>query len=50
MSKISELDTFFELAESTVTYAKHCYEEGLDGNIKADVLDLIEQVLQYATL
>ena len=43
MSKISELDTFFELTESTVTYAKLRYEEGLDGNIKADVLDWVLQ-------
>ena len=42
MSEINELEAFFELAESTITYVKHCSEEGLDEDIKADVLDLIE--------
>ena len=50
MSEINELEAFFELAESTVTYVKHCYEEGLDEDIKADILDLIEQVLQYGVM
>ena len=35
-----ELEAFFELAESTITYVHHCYEEGLDEDIKADDLDL----------
>ena len=38
--KMSELEAFFEHAEFTVTYVKHCYEKGLDEDIKADVLDL----------
>lgn len=36
-----ELEAFFELAECTIAYVHHCYEEGLDEDIKADVLDLI---------
>ena len=50
MSEMEELEAFFDLAESTVTYIKHCYEEGLDQDIKDNVLDLIEQVLQYGVL
>ena len=47
---MEELEAFFELAESTVTYVKHCYEEGLDQDTKDDVLDLTEQVLHYGVL
>ena len=47
---MEELEAFFELAESTVTYVKQCYEEGSGQDIKDDVLDLIEQVLQYGVL
>lgn len=45
-----ELEALFELAECTITYVHHCYEEGLDEDIKTDVLDLLEQVLQYGVL
>ena len=48
MSGINELEGFFELAES-ITYVQHCYEERLE-DIKHDVLDLIEQVLQYGVM
>ena len=47
---MEELEAFFDLAESTVTYIKQCYEEGLDQDIKDDVLDLVEQVLRYGVL
>ena len=46
----TELEAFFEIAEATVTYVKHCYVEELDQDTKDDVLDLIEQVLQYGVL
>ena len=42
VSQVDELEAFFELAESTVTYIVTGKNEG----IKDDVLDLIEQVLQ----
>ena len=47
---LKELEALYELVESTVTYIKQCYEKGLDEDIKDDVLDLIEQVLQYGVL
>lgn len=51
MSDLDEVEAFFELAESTVIYVKHCYEsEGSSQDSKDDVLDLIEQVLQYGVL
>ena len=43
MSEIDELEGFLNC---TITYVQHCYEEELDEDIKAAVLDLIEQVLQ----
>ena len=45
-----ELEAFFDLAESFVTYVKHCYEEEMDQGIKEDVADAIEQVFQYGML
>ena len=45
-----DVETFFDLAESFVTYVKHCYEEEMDQGIKDDVADAIEQVFQYGML
>ena len=44
------IETLFDLAESFVTYVKHCYEEEMDQGIKDDVADAIEQVFQYGML
>ena len=41
-----ELPLFFELADSTVTYVKHCFDQ----DIKDDVADLLEHVLQFAII
>lgn len=40
-----ELQAFFELAKSTVTFVKQCYED-YDQDIKEDAVDLVEEVLQ----
>ena len=45
-----DVEAFFDLAESFVTYVKHCYEEEMDQGIKDDVADAIEQVFQYGML
>ena len=50
MGDSDELQAFFELAESTVTFVKQCYEEDYDQDIKEDVVDLVEEVLQYGVL
>ena len=42
-----EINVFLQLAESTVAYVKHCYEEEVE---KDDIVDLTEQVLQYGAI
>ena len=42
-----EVDAFLELAESTVSFLKYCYEEDVDQNIKDDAIDFSEQVLHF---
>ena len=50
MADASELQAFFELAESTVTFVRQCYEEDYEQDIKDDVVDLLEEVLHYGVL
>ena len=50
MADVNEVQSFFELAESTITYVKQCYEEDYEQDIKDDVVDLVEEVLQYGVL
>ena len=50
MADVNELQAFFELAESTVTYVRQCYEEDFEQDLKDDVVDLLEEVLHYGVL
>ena len=50
MADASELQAFFELTESTVTFVRQCYEEDYEQDVKGDVVNLLEEVLHYGVL
>ena len=50
MANVNELQAFFELADSTVTYVRQCYEENYEQDVKDDVVDLLEEVIHYGVL